>query len=170
MTDKTRIVTKGDIAKFWLNITHADFVQADDNYKVDLAWGFFGQHITIEKKDMVTDEEGHIYLVFDSSEMVGWVKATCTYDVNDSDVDGGIRREVNDQWLCFVTNNPTPAICDRPSGGDGHVTYTRIYASDVNTVYLNLRDSDKKNLMDSEGKQLRVHKTEDDMQNYYEDK
>ena len=39
MTDKTRIVTKGDIAKFWLNITHADFVQADDDYQVVLSWG-----------------------------------------------------------------------------------------------------------------------------------
>ena len=97
--------------------------------KVDLSWGFFGQHITIEKKDMVTDEgRPHLYAVR-SSDMLGWVKATCNYDVNDSDVEGGIRREVNDQWLCFVTSNPTPAICDRPSGGDGHVEYTRVYGS-----------------------------------------
>ena len=29
MTDKKRIVTKGDIVKYWVNIKHADFVQAD---------------------------------------------------------------------------------------------------------------------------------------------
>ncbi len=163
MTDKTRIVTKGDIAKFWLNITHADFVQADNDYKVDLSWGFFGQHITIEKNDMVKDEEGHIYLVFDSSDMAGWVKATCSYDVNDSDVEGGIRREVNDQWLCFVTSNPTPAICDRPSGGDGHVTYTRVYGSDVHAAWLNLRDSNQQPICDSDGQQLRVHRSESEV-------
>ena len=163
MTDKARIVTKGDVAKFWLNITHADFVQADDDYKVDLSWGFFGQHITIEKKDMVTDEEGHIYMLFDSSDMLGWVKATCNYDVNDSDVEGGIRREVNDQWLCFVTSNPTPHICDRPSGGDGHVEYTRVYGSDVHTAWLNLRDSNKQPLRDSDGQQLRVHRSESEV-------
>jgi len=163
MTDKTRIVTKGDIAKFWLNITHADFLQADNDYKVDLSWGLFGQHITIGKNDMVTDEEGHIYLVFDSSDMSGWVKAKCTYDVNDSDIEGGTRREVNEQWLCFVTSNPTPAICDRPSGGDGHVTYTRVYGSDVHAAWLNLRDSNKQPLRDSDGQQLRVHRSESEV-------
>ena len=167
MINKERIVTKGDIAKFWLNIKHSDFLQAEDDYKVDLSWGFFGQHVTIEKKDMVTDEEGHIYLVFDSSDMAGWVKAKCTYDVSDSDIDGGIRREVNDQWLCFVTANPTPNICDRKAGGDGHVEYTRVYGSDIHTSWLNLRDSNKQPLLDSDGEQLRVHRTESDV---FEDK
>ncbi len=165
--NKDRIATKGDIVKYWLNIKHADFVQADDDYHVVLSWGFFGQHITIEKKNMVIDEEGHIYILFDSSDMVGWVKATCTYDVNDSDVEGGIRREVNDQWLCFVTSNPTPNICDIPAGGDGHVVYTRVYGSDVHTTWLNLRDSNKQPLRDSDGQQLRVHRSESEV---FEDK
>lgn len=167
MIDKTRIVTKGDIAKYWLNITHADFTQADDDYRVVLTWGFFGHSKTIEKKDMVTDEDGHIYLLFDSSYMMGWIKATCIYEVNDSDVEGGIRREVNDQWLCFVTSNPTPNICDIPAGGDGHVEYTRVYGSDVRTAWLNLRDSNKQPLRDSDGQQLRVHRSESEV---FEDK
>lgn len=167
MINKERIVTKGDIAKFWLNIKHADFLQAEDDYKVVLMWGLLGQRIVIEKKDMATDEDGHIYLLFDSSDMVGWVKAMCIYEVNDSDVEGGIRKEVNDQWLCFVTANPTPNICDRKAGGDGHVEYTRVYGSDVHTAWLNLRDSNKQPLLDSDGEQLRVRRTESDV---FEDK
>jgi hypothetical protein len=167
MIDKTRIVTKGDIAKYWVNITHADFVQTDDDYQVVLSWGFYGHNRTIEKKDMLTDEEGHIYMIFDSSEMSGWVKATCTYEVNDSDVEGDTRREVNDQWLCFVTSNPTPNLYDTPAGGDGHVVYTRVYGSDVHTAWLNLRDSSHQPLRDSEGRQLRVHKSESEV---FEDK
>jgi hypothetical protein len=167
MIDKTRIVTKGDIAKYWVNITHADFVQTDDDYQVVLSWGFYGHNRTIEKKDMLTDEEGHIYMIFYSSEMSGWVKATCTYEVNDSDVEGDTRREVNDQWLCFVTSNPTPNLYDTPSGGDGHVVYTRVYGSDVHTAWLNLRDSSHQPLRDSEGRQLRVHRSESEV---FEDK
>lgn len=167
MINKERIVTKGDIAKYWLNIKHADFLQAEDDYQVVLVWGLLGQRIVIEKKDMVTDEEGHIYLLFDSSDMIGWVKAMCIYEVNDSDVEGGIRKEVNDQWLCFVTANPTPNICDRKAGGDGHVEYTRVYGSDIHTAWLNLRDSNKQPLLDSDGEQLRVRRAESDV---FEDK
>jgi hypothetical protein len=118
-------------------------------------------------EDMLTDEEGHIYMIFDSSEMSGWVKATCTYEVNDSDVEGDTRREVNDQWLCFVTSNPTPNLYDTPAGGDGHVVYTRVYGSDVHTAWLNLRDSSHQPLRDSEGRQLRVHRSESEV---FEDK
>jgi len=163
MIDKARIVSQGDVAKFRLIITHEDFDQEKDNYKVVLSWGMFKQSMTVEKSEMITDEDGNIYLVFDSTGMVGIVKATCIYDVEDGDMESGVRQEVNYQWLCFVTSNPDPQFaCDFEPGGDGHVTYTRVYGGDVGTAYLNLRDSNKENLLDSEGNQLRVHKTEDD--------
>lgn len=162
MIDKNRIVSEGDVAKFLLVITHEDFDQDKDNYKVILSWNF-RESKTIEKAEMITDEDGNIYLVFDSTGMVGLVKATCVYDVEDSDMESGVRQEVNYQWLCFVTDDPNPQFgCSFEEGGDGHVVYTRVYGGDVNTAYLNLRDSDKENLLDSEGKQLRVHKTSSD--------
>ena len=171
MIDKERIVSEGDIAKYKVEITHQDFDQHRDNYKVVLSYGMFKQSVTIEKDDMLVDEDGNIFMAFDTTGMVGLVKATCIYDVEDSDTESGTRQEVNYQWLCFVTKNPDPHLCgDFIPGGDGHVVYTRVYAADVHTVYLNLRDSEKKNLLDSDGKQLRVHKTDEEMHDYYEDK
>lgn len=166
--DKTRIVSRGDIAKFKIEITHADFDQQTDDFKVVLSWGMVKQTMTIEHKDIIHDEDGKFFIVFDSSDMLGLVKAACHYDVADSDMQSGIREEVNYQWLCFVTADPTAKFCCKfEPGGDGHVVYTRVYGGDIHTAYLNLRDSEKKNLIDSNGKQLRVHRADED---YYEDK
>jgi hypothetical protein len=167
MIDKDRLVSRGDVAKFKIEITHADFDQQRDNFWVVLHWGMFRQSMTIAHDDMKHDEDGNFFIVFDSSEMLGMVKVACHYEVADSDMESGTREEVNYQWMCFVTAEPDPMLCgDFEPGGDGHVAYTRVYASDVHTAYLNLRDSNQQNLRDSEGRQLRVHKEED----YTEDK
>ena len=166
--DKKILVSRGDIAKFQIVITHADFDQQRDDFKVVLKWGMFNQSMTIKKSDIIHDENGNFFVVFDTSEMIGKVKAVCYYYVPDSDMESGIREDVNYQWLCFVTAAPNVNFCCKfEPGGDGHVVYTRVYAADVNVAHLNLRDSDKKNLLDSDGKQLRVRKPEED---YYEDK
>lgn len=166
--DKTRIVSRGDIAKFKIEITHADFDQQTDNFYVVLTWGMTNQSMTIPYEDIKRDEDGNFFIVFDSTEMLGLVKAACTYRVADSDMEIGYREEINYQWLCFVTANPTAKFCCKfEPGGDGHVVYTRVYGGDIHTAYLNLRDSEKKNLLDSNGKQLRVHRADED---YYEDK
>lgn len=166
--DKTRIVSRGDIAKFKIEITHADFDQQTDDFKVVLSWGMTNQSMTIPQEDIKHDEDGNFFIVFDSSEMLGLVKAACTYRVADSDMEIGYREEINYQWLCFVTANPTAKFCCKfEPGGDGHVVYTRVYGGDIHTAYLNLRDSEKKNLLDSNGNQLRVHRADED---YYEDK
>ena len=166
--DKKWIVSRGDIAKFQIEITHADFDQQTDDFKVVLSWGMRKQTMTIGHGDIKHDEDGNFFIVYDSSKMVGLVKAACHYDVPDSDVEGGTREEINYQWLCFVTANPTAKFCgDFEPGGDGHVVYTRVYASDVNTAFLNLRDSNKQNILDSDGEQLRVHKDDSE---YYDDK
>lgn len=171
MIDEKRIVSRGDVVKFKVEITHADYDQQQDQFFVVLTWGMFNLSMTIEYADIKHDEDGNFFIVFDSSKMIGWVKAACHYYVPDSDVEGGVREEINYQWLCFVSAEPNPILCGDPGiGGDGHVVYTRVYAGDVNTAYLNLRDSNKENLHDSEGKQLRVHKTDEDMSDYYEDK
>jgi hypothetical protein len=171
MIDKTRIVSRGDVAKFKIEITHADFDQQTDNFYVVLTWGMFNQSMKIEHADIKHDEDGNFFIVFDSSDMLGLVKAACHYVVQDSDIKSGYREEVNYQWLCFVTADPTARFCYKfEPGGDGHVVYTRVYAGDVNTAYANLRDCNQQNLLDSDGRQLRVHKTGKDLQDYYEDK
>ena len=164
-TEKAMLVSRGDTVKYKVEITHADFNQANDNYRVELSWGVIRHTMTIEKSDMVVDEDGNAFLIFDTDCMLGWVKASCYYDVEDSDAPDGYRTEVNYQWLCFVSSEPTVKFgCDVEPGGDGHVVYTRVYGGDVNTAYLNLRDSEQQNLMDSEGNQLRVHKAPEDYQ------
>ena len=169
--DKKYLVSQGDVAKFQIEITHADFDQQTDDFKIVLSWGMVRQSMSIEHKDIKHDEDGKFFIVFDSSEMLGLVKAECIYWVTDSDMKIGYREEVNYQWLCFVTADPTARFCcEFNPGGDEHVVYTRVYASDVNTAYLNLRDRNKENLLDSDGNQLRVHKTEEDTEDYYEDK
>lgn len=168
VTDEKFVIPRGELAKYQITITRQDFSQRDDDFCVHVSWGMFGQYIEISKSKMIHDEEGRWFMVFDTSEMSGPVKAACVYKVTDSDMEVGARDVVDYQWLCFVTEGPTAKFCCKfETGGDGHVVYTRVYASDVNTAYLNLRDSNKANLLDSNGKQLRVHRADED---YYEDK
>ena len=160
--DAKKIVYKGDTAKWQVTIHHTDFDQQRDDYRVELRWGMFGKSMVIRKSDMFTDEEGHVFMMFDSSNMIGWVTARCFYDVPDTDMKSGIRREVDIKKLCFVTDSPCPHFaCDCESvyeDGQEHVTYDRVFRGDANTLFLNLRTVDQEPIMDSEGKQLRVRK------------
>jgi len=164
------IVFQGDTAKWKMTIRHADFDQHRDDYYVELRYGLLGGAMTIRKDEMPVDEDGNIYMLVDSTDMVGMVKATCHYFVPDTDIKGGLREEVDIQWLCFVVDDPRPRFqCNAPwpepihEDGQEHVTYERVFRSDVNTLYLNLRDSQQRPLMDSEGRQLRVRKEEKDI-------
>ena len=168
--DAKRIVYKGDTAKWKITIHHADFDQARDEYRVELCYGMRGGKLVIRKKDMKVDEDGNVYMVFDSSEMVGRVKAYCYYDVPDTDMGSGIRTEVDIQWLCLVSETPDPKCAcggawPEPVHDDGkeHVVYERVFRGDVNTLYLNLRTSNEEPILDSEGRQLRVRKEEKDI-------
>ena len=162
--DKDKIVYKGETAKFKVTISHADFDQGRDNYSISLLYGMRGDFVTIPKSRMIVDEDGDAYMIFDSTDMLGQVKAVCTYKVPDTDMASGYRKEVDIQWLCFVSEAACPRFaCDCKCGGDGHVTYERVYRGDTNTLYLNLRTSEQEPILDSDGKQLRVHKSDDDL-------
>lgn len=163
--DTDRIVFKGDVSKWEITILHKDFDQMRDNYRVELDYGMFKQKVVIQKSEMYIDEDNHTYMLFDSSDMVGLVKAICIYDVPDSDFETGIRQEVDMQWLCFVVDVPKPnfACCKDIFGGDGHVEYKRVYRGDVKTLYMQLRTNQQEPLRDSEGNQLRVKKVLDDL-------
>lgn len=167
--DKDRIIQQGDTAKFQVIIRHEDFDQQTDPFCVVLRWGIPEQTMAIDRYDMVTDEDGSFFMKVPTAGLVGPLKAYCHYFVTDSDMGSGQREEIDIQMLAFVTDDPCPHIpcCGQCGEADAHVTYRRVYASDVNTAYLNLRDSNKENLLDSNGKQLRVHRADED---YYEDK
>lgn len=164
--DKTKIIQKGDIAKFQVVIKREDFDQVRDNFFVILRWGIPQKDITIEKADMRTDEENHYFMIFNSAPMLGKVQAECHYMVPDTDMDGGVREEIDRQPLGFVVNTGCPEFACRNmcSGMDvKHVAYIRAFRDDVNTLFLNLRDSQQRQLTDSDGKNMRVRKGEKDL-------
>ena len=162
--DKDKIVYKGETAKFKVTISHADFDQGRDNYSITLLYGMRGDFVTIPKSQMIVDEDGDAYMVFDSSDMLGQVKAVCTYEVPDTDMADGYRTEVDMQWLCFVSGTACPRFaCEWICGDDHHVKYERVYRGDTNTLFLNLRTSAQEPILDKDGQQLRVHKSEDEL-------
>ena len=164
--DRTRIIQQGDIAKFQVAIDREDYDQVRDDFWVTLRWGIPEQSITIQKSAMITDEEHHYFMVFDSASMLGKITAECHYILPDTDMSDGTRMEIDRQILGFVVNNGCPQFaCRRLCVGQDvrHVTYTRAFRDDVNTLYLNLRDSQQRQITDSEGQNLRVRKSEEDL-------
>lgn len=163
--DASKIIQRGDTVKYQTVITHADFNMEENDFFVIITSAPTCGSLTIEKSDFVTDEDGNYFLVFPSEGMSGIVKAECHYMVTDTDISTGYREEVEYHRLGFVTDNPCPKFaceCDCTET-DNNVVFTRVYRSDVNTLYLNLRTSEGENILDSEGNQLRVHKAEEDL-------
>lgn len=169
--DAKFIIQEGDVAKYQMLIEHEDFDMMQDEFEVTLSWGMLGESMTVSKSEMVHDEDGNWFLIFNSSGMVGKVTAECRYLVPDSDMADGVREEVDRQYIGFVTANPCPQFaceCECPTHEEKlHVTYTRVWRSDVNTLYLNLRTTEENGehrpILDSEGKKLRVRKEEKDI-------
>lgn len=160
------IIQKGDTAKYEVAITHDDFDQQTDPFFVVLHTNIPEQTITIDREDMLHDEDGHFYMRVPSGNMAGLVKAICHYTVTDSDIEGGTREEVDIQYIGFVTDSPCVHLDKHiPFGApeNNHVLYTRIYRNDAHTLYLNVRTVDKQPVVDAEGKQIRVRKEEKDI-------
>lgn len=169
--DAKFIIQEGDVAKYQMLIEHEDFDMITCDFEVELSWGVMGRSVIIKKADMPCDEEGHWFLLFDSSDAIGKVLATCRYWVPDSDMSDGVREEVDRQYIGFVTTNPCPQFaceCEYPTHEEmPHVTYTRVWRNDVNTLYLNLRTTEENGehlpVVDSNGQQIRVRKEEKDV-------
>lgn len=164
--DKDFLIAQGDTAKFKLTITHADFDQQTDDFKVVLSIGLMGEQVVVEKADMPHDEDGDFYVIFKTDGMVGFIKAETKYYVPDTDIEGGLREEVDYQYLGFATANPCPkffrnCVCETLT--DDHVKWERVWRSDVGTLYLNLRTKDKEPIVTSDGKQVRVRKEDKDI-------
>lgn len=166
--NKDRIIHQGDTAKFQVIIRHEDFDQQTDPFRVVVHGGIPDTPVTIDRADMLHDEDSNFFMLLPTAGLVGPLKAYCHYFVTDSDLGSGQREEIDIQMLAFVTDTPCPRI---PGGcgcvSNAHVQYRRVYASDVNTAWLNLRTSEQQPIVDSEGRQLRVHRADED---YYEDK
>lgn len=163
--DKKFIIQKGDTPKYQITITHPDFDMVRDNFYLILAFGMSDKSLTIQKSEMFFDEDNSCFFMFSSANMTGLVTAACHYFVPDSDMTDGYREEVDYQYIGFSTDDPCPSLaCDTCSQQeDAHVSYDRVWRNDVNTLYLNVRTADGEAVMTSEGEQVRVHKTEDEL-------
>ena len=160
------IIQKGDTAKYEVAIRHTDFDQQADPFFVVLHTNIPEQTVAISRDEMLHDEDGHFFMLVPTAGMVGLVKAVCHYMVTDSDMQEGVREEIDIQYIGFVSDSPCVHLDKHiPFGApeDNHVLYTRIYRNDAHTLYLNLRTADKEPVLDADGKQIRVRKEQSEI-------
>jgi hypothetical protein len=163
--DKDRIIQQGDTAKFQVIIKHEDFDQQTDSFCVEIHGGIPDTPVTIDREDMLHNEDGNFFMLVPTAGLVGPLKAYCHYYVTDSDMGSGQREEIDIQMLAFVTDEPCPHVpcCGQCAEDDAHVTYKRVWRNDAHTLYLNLRTADKQPVVDADGKRIRVRKEEKDI-------
>lgn len=161
--DKSLVIPKGDIAKYQLIIRNNDFDMDESDVFVVLHWGMRGASKRIEKSNMFTNEDGDLFVFFDSADMFGTVKAETHYVVTDGDMESGEREVVDYQYIGVVTESGCPQVCSPCCCGDTEerqVEWVHLFDSDLSTVFLNLRTCNKEPILDSEGKPLRVRKSQ----------
>lgn len=159
--DSKKIIAKGDTAKYQLIIHNEDFEAAENDVFVILHYGMMGATKQVNKNQMFTNEDGDLFVFFDTANMTGEVKAETHYVVSDGDMSGGTREEFDYQMIGFVTDAACPQFCKscRCNGGEEQqVEWVRKQDSDLSTVFLFLRTRDKEPILDSEGKPFRVRK------------
>lgn len=160
------IIHKGDTAKYEVVINHEDYDQQTDSFHIVLKWGIPEQSLTIDRSEMLHDEDGHFFMLVPTANMYGLIKATCHYMVTDSDLNAGTREEIDIQNIGFVTDSPCAHLDRHLCFGapeDNHVLYTRIYRNDAKTLYMGVRTSEKELVLDADGKQIRVRKSNKDL-------
>lgn len=156
-----KIIQQGDTAKYQVTITHEDFDQQRDPFRVVIHAGIPDTPIIIEREDMMHDEDGNYFMLVPTAGLIGQLKAYCHYWVPDSDLGSGMREEIDIQWLAFVTDTPCPRLscCQACDKSDGHVTYKRVWRSDTKSMYLNLKSREGEPIKTTDGQQIRVRKT-----------
>ena len=159
--DKDRIIQQGDTAKFQVIIRHEDFDQQTDPFRVVVHNGIPDAPLTIDRADMLHDEDGNFFILVPTAGMVGPLKVECHYTVPDSDMGSGVREEVDIQFLAFVTDHPCPRLascCGCAAEQDAHVRYTRIWRNDANSLYATLLTSDGEPIVTTDAQKVKVRK------------
>lgn len=154
-------IFQGELAKYQITITREDFDVQTCDFSIRLSWGMFGQYIEIPKSEMFRDEEWHMFFVFDTSDMLGPIKATTTYYVADTDVEGGMRECVDMQVIGFVIETECALMQPRCKSNQilRFVSFERIARSDAQTLFLNLLTVDGRPLTSVDGKHFKVKKS-----------
>lgn len=154
-------IFQGELAKYQITITREDFDVQTCDFSIRLSWGMFGQYIEIPKSEMFRDEEWNMFFVFDTSDMLGPIKATTTYYVADTDVEGGMRECVDMQVIGFVIETECALMQPRCKSNQilRFVSFERIARSDAQTLFLNLLTVDGRPLTSVDGKHFKVKKS-----------
>ena len=161
MINSKNIIQQGEEAKYRIAIEREGFSMSENPFSVTLKWGMQGRALTIDKSEMVTDEQGKWFFTFKTADMVGVVTVECAYDVPDSDYADGYRTEKEQQPLCFVNTSPRMPQMMRDHGGiyqGVYVSYERTLRSDKRSLFRYLRDIFQNYLRDVNGRRLRVLK------------
>ena len=160
--DAKNIVQQGEEVKYKITINRQGFIQNEDNFRVKLTWGMMNKEIVIDKSQMISNEADEWFFMFDTKDMVGRVKAECSFDVPDSDYPDGYRTEVDRQCLLVVITHPLPArICVPIGDGKDHtVVYERTEESDVAELYAYLTDRFGRQLVTADNENIMVLKRE----------
>lgn len=116
------IIQQGDQGKFQIVIDHDDFDQDTDNFFVTLKWGLMGESLTIQKADMLHQDERWLIL-FDTSDIAGNVTAECHYFI-------GVTEVVDSQIICRVSTSEYDWLCSclyscNPDDLAGYTNYLR---------------------------------------------
>jgi len=160
MNDEKFGIFRGELAKYQITIDREDFDVQTCDLSIRLSWGMFGQYMDIRKDDMFRDEEWNMFFMFETDDMIGPIKATTTYYVEDGDVNGGYRECTDMQVIGFVTDSQCAMMRKRCKcvQADGYVMFERIDRSDASTLYLNLVTMDGQPLTTSSGEYIKVKK------------
>lgn len=160
ITDDKFHIVPGELVKYQLKIKREDFDPQTNDFQATIYWGLFGQSLTITREQTYHDEEWNLFVLFDTSGMVGTLKAVTEYLVSDTDADDGFRVCTDSQNIGIVSESPCclkPRKCKKGTD-ERFVQWERIYRSDARTLYLNLRTSEGEYLKDINDQQLKVRK------------
>lgn len=147
--DKTRILQRGEEAKFYIDIEGFDMDGRD--FRVELIYGYRRHVMTITKEQMAKSTRNRWYFVFDTEDMLGKVTARCVWSVYDEDFPEYSREEVDEQYLCFVASTPCPQMIPCPACTiDRTVTYERTTESTLAELYKYLCDKDGNRIVSSD--------------------
>lgn len=154
-------IFQGELAKYQITITREDFNVQTCDFSVRLSWGMFGQYIEIPKSEMFRDEEWHMFFVFDTSDMMGPIKATTTYYVADTDLADNVRECTDMQVIGIVVDTEFALMQPRCKGGQTarFVEFDRVARSDAQTLFLNLLTVDGRPVTSVDGKHFKVRKS-----------
>jgi hypothetical protein len=145
------IIQRGELVKYIANSKREDFDFGVNDFHLEIIYGMRGSVLTIPKSAFLGSSEGYVFS-FDTTPMVGRIKARLVMQIPDTDVPDSIRQEIDEQVIGFVVDTPCPKFfcCPCPSGNHS-ITYVRTEQSDITDKYVRLLDYYDRPLTSSEG-------------------